>query len=490
MTRFKHIVIAAITLFSATAIHAQDSLWADHCGGSLNESGQSVLVRDNGDIVVFGSTYSYGAGSHDLYLMVMDSSGIVHFDTTFGGLDTDYGYAVTETSDGGLVLVGSSKSISSGDYDVLVIGLDENYTLRWIKNYGGLENDRGQAVAATTDGGCLITGTTSSLGLSADFYALRLDSLGDTVWTNTYGGPAGETGMGVCMLPDGAALVGSTGSYGEGYSSIYLVRIDLNGDTLWTATYGGVRADFGYDVMMLPDNGLIIAGATAPDGKSYYDGYLIRTDEDGGIVWQYTYGGSLEDRLYALVPSIDGGIIATGVSERSGGRKHDGYLLKVDAEGGLLWERFPGGIETDVLFDIAMSPSGEIVAVGHSYSAGAGGSDVFLTRYSNSDFTSVDWIEPSVDANDWELGQNYPNPFNAETKVKFTLYRAAGYDLTIYNILGQEIRYWSVEYAPAGVYEMIWDGRDDYGAVVASGVYLYRLRIGSYHETKRMVLIK
>jgi len=88
------------------------------------------------------------------------------------------------------------------------------------------------------------------------------------------------------------------------------------------------------------------------------------------------------------------------------------------------------------------------------------------------------------------LEQNYPNPFNPETRIKFSLATMHATHLDIFNILGQHVRLLVSEQLPAGQHELVWDGRDNNGRHVASGVYLYRIMAGSFLSVKRMMLVK
>ena len=106
-------LVCAIVGLSSMPLHAQDSLWADHYGGSYNETGNSCLILSNGDRIVLGSTYSYGAGDHDIYLLRIDSSGNLIWSRTYGGTGTEYGNDIRQTSDGGFAITGSTTSYKS-----------------------------------------------------------------------------------------------------------------------------------------------------------------------------------------------------------------------------------------------------------------------------------------------------------------------------------------------------------------------------------------
>jgi hypothetical protein len=485
------IVLILLLLAVATTVSAQDSLWAAWYGGSYNENGYSATRLTNGDFLLIGSTFSYGSGDHDIYLIKVDSTGTEIWSKTFGGTGTDYGYDIAMTADSGFVIIGSTTSSGNGGHDVYLLKVDNFGILQWSKTIGGADDDIGSSIRMTADSGFIICGTTESYGTGTDMYLIKTDSVGDTVWTKTHGGASGESGSAVRLAADsGYIVLGSTGSYGTGYSSVYLVRTGSTGDTLWTATYGGNRADFGYGVETTNDKGYIISGATALDGEDFYDAYLVKVDSFGVLQWSNTYGGSYEDRGYSVKSASDGGYIMTGTKEGNGARKIDIYMVKTDAGGNLEWDSAYGGAESDYGRTVLLDTQGDYHVVGYSFSAISGGSDVCFLKIQGPVQSDVDDREPAVPSLQAVLSQNYPNPFNLQTSIEFLLPRRSAYRLTVYNVLGQVVRHWENPAAYAGWHSVQWDGRDESGSEVASGLYLYRLQNEEFRETRKMILLK
>jgi hypothetical protein len=482
-------VLAGVSLLPITA-WGQDSLWAVHYGGRLNETGYSCRMLGDGDYVMAGATFSQGAGDYDIYLVKLDSTGGVFWERTYGGIGTDIGADLQVTPDGGFVIVGYTTSWGKGKRDVCLVKTAVDGTMEWIKTYGGVADDEAYSVRVTSDSGFIICGTTMSFGQGGDMYLIRTNRNGDTLWTKTYGGTAGESGAAVRLTADGGFVaIGNTGSYGVGYSSIYLVRTNSGGDTLWTATYGGARADLGSDVERTNDNGFILSGATAPSGQNYYDAYLVKVDSLGHQEWEAIYGGAYEDRAYSVAPTIDGGYVLTGTTESNQGRKIDIYVVKTDPVGGVEWDTAYGGPESDYGRMVGVDGSGNFLLAGSTYSYSAGGSDLYLLKVRGSASLDADWIDPSM-PDRFALAQNYPNPFNAGTRVEFVLSERTAYSLTIYNILGQTVQRWEGAAYAAGIHAIDWDGHDEDGCPAPSGIYLYSFRAQDFVQTKKMVLMK
>jgi hypothetical protein len=187
----------------------------------------------------------------------------------YGGSDYENGYSVQQTSDSSYVIVGRTSSFGSGLEDVYFIKTNANGDTLWTKTYGGIDYDAGRAVQQTTDGGYIIAGRTSSSGAgSADVYLIKTNADGDTLWTRTYGGADGDDGYSVQQISDsGYIIAGITYSFGF-WPDVYLIKTDSLGDTLWTKTYGEVDIDEGDSVQETIDGGYIIAGNTFIPGPN------------------------------------------------------------------------------------------------------------------------------------------------------------------------------------------------------------------------------
>jgi len=221
----------------------------------------------------------------------------ITFERVYGGVDTDAGMSVQQIQDGGYIIAGGTWSFGVGWPDFYLVQTDSMGDTVWMRTHGGSQYDLSYSVQQTQDAGYIIAGWTSSFGAGGDdVYLIKTNSLGDRVWTKTYGGSGHDRGECVQQSQDGGYIIaGRTYSFGAGGGDVYLIKTDSLGDTVWTKTYGGGDSDYGLSVQETEDGGYIIAGCTRSFGAGEPDAYLIKTDSLGDTVWTRTYGGRAND---------------------------------------------------------------------------------------------------------------------------------------------------------------------------------------------------
>jgi len=463
-------------------------------GGSNFDGGRSVWQTTDGGYVIAGYTYSFGAGLIDVYLIKTDSIGDTLWTRTYGGESNDYGWSVKQTTDGGYIIAGYTRSFGAGGYDVYLIKTNASGETLWTKTYGGNRNEEGRSVQQTTDGGYVITGYTYSFGAdSTNVYLIKTDSSGDTLWTKTYGGNRNEEGTSVQQTTDGGYVIaGSTRSFGAGADDVYLIKTDSSGVALWTRTYGSNYLDKGYSVQQTTDGGYVITGYSADS----WDVYLIKTDSSGDTLWTRTYGGNYLDEGYSVQQTTDGGYIVAGCSSYSLGGLLHVYLIKTDSSGDSLWARaYEGQDWDDYGWSVQQTTDGGYVIVGYTGSFGAYG-DVYLIKTDPDGYVGISDDKPfSVEfPRSWALSQNYPNPFNPSTTIVFDVPGTVGVNqsinLTIYDLRGRRVKELVNSDLAPGAHMIHWNGRNDGGELVTSGIYLYRLRADDETYMRKMTLVK
>ena len=212
----------------------------------------------------------------------------------------------------------------------------------WTRTFGGDSADFGYSIQQTSDGGFIITGSTASFGIdSSDVWLIKTDSLGNEEWNRTFGGSGNDVGN--CVLEDtmdiGYIIVGSTTSFSpDSTNDVCLVKTDLNGDTMWTRTFGGIHNDVGNSIAQTNDGGYIIVGTTYSYGTGFGEVWLIKTTARGDSEWTRTFWGWGPSEGNAVQPTTDGGYIIIGTTPLMSGN-HAAWLIKTDSNGDSLWTR-------------------------------------------------------------------------------------------------------------------------------------------------------
>jgi len=503
----KSIKYFLVLLFVLGIVSAQpDTLWSKRFGGGDLDAGSCIQQTTDGGFIITGYTYSYGEGLADVWLIKTDDSGDTLWTKTFGGDQDDRANFVQQTTDGGYILVGYTRSSGAGIFDVWLIKTDDTGEMEWSKTYGGFESDIGVAVQQTSDGGYAILANSDSYGAGGagmfNIWLIRTDSLGDTLWTKTYGDTLRQGGKSFQLTSDGGyIIVGHTTDWDIGHverpvylaMDIWLVRTDASGDTLWTRTFGGESDEEGLAVMETSNGSYVLAGYTYESGWS--DLILIKTDDLGYALWETVIHGEGSEFPHSLQETIDGGYFVFGHTNSWGpGQPADNiWLLKFDdTAGDTLWSKVIGGWGDDrALFGQQTSDGGYIIT-GYTVPSGTFFWDLWLIRFAPEIFSrQLAMIESSRGSpSSYHLHQNYPNPFNPVTTVKYDLPDQSQVNITVYDIMGRHIKTLVNGNQDPGIKSILWDATDEVGRPINSGVYLYRIKTGDFEQTRRMMLVK
>lgn len=352
----------------------------------------------------------------------------ITLEKAYGGAGEDVAQNAILLPDNGLLLHGSSNSSVSGDktedgrggFDFWAVRLDAEGEIVWDKTFGGAALDELRRAVPAPDGGFLLAGWSSS-GASGDksedgrggwdYWVVRIDQDGELLWEKTFGGALDDQLMDATAVDGGYILTGHSPSGVSGEKSeeargewdYWLVKIDDQGDILWDKTYGGAGTDQVAKTIELADGGLLVhgysdsgvSGEKSEAGRGQMDYWILRTDANGDIVWDKTYGGSGQDQPWTLLETADGQFLVGGHSDsgasgdktEAGRGQFDYWFLMLDADGELVWDRTVGGAGRDV----------QIATWATNYGFATAG-------YSNSGQTG-DKTEPSRGGNDfWAVG--------------------------------------------------------------------------------------
>jgi hypothetical protein len=311
-----------------------------------------------------------------------------------------------------------------------------------------------------------------------DYYLIRLNLDGDSLWSRTYGDVNFQYAYDVEYTNDSGFIIGG---HDDTSYDIYLVKTDANGDTLWSQLLGVPGIDYFSSIKQLFDSGYICAGGSNPLGSDEAC-LLIRTDSLGNEQWSQRYDTGQYEDLNDIDITTEGDYISVGYLWHPDYNPMDILVVKTDQNGSVVWSQTFGGDAIDEGKSIQATSDGAYIIAGRTYSYGAGGADFWLLKI--GDQTAVEELSANGIDNDSILGI-FPNPFNSATKIKFMLSEPLIVKLTIYDLLGRQVQTLVNDHKRAGTHTVTFNASH-----LSSGVYFYRLQAGDVVETKRMVLLK
>ncbi|MHA2273181.1 MAG: hypothetical protein ACXACI_15055 [Candidatus Hodarchaeales archaeon] len=281
---------------------------------------------------------------------------------------TEKATAALLTDDGGLLIAGytqSNKSMGSGEYiinyDMLLVKTNGSGFPEWNRTYGGLNDEIATALVATMDNNFLISGYTVPLGTEKsdnflslgytlgtenyDIWLVKVNRTGYQLWNRTYGGPRDDKATSMVLTEDGGILLAghTTKTPNTGHAEIWIIKTDSNGNMEWNKTYGGVGHDRACSVIQTKDGGFAIAGWTCSfTSVGAEDMYLIKTDAYGDKEWSNHYGYSYFERAFEILQTADDGYLLAGYTRNEDDYTGAMYLVKTDINGDLEWSCTPG----------------------------------------------------------------------------------------------------------------------------------------------------
>ena len=312
-----------------------NKLWDKTFGSEKNEGGFSVQQTVDSGYIVCGATDSYGAGGTDAWLVKTDASGNKLWDKTFGGVENDIAYSVQQTTDGGYILCGSTKSQASGNNEMWLIKTDADGNKLWDKTFSGKGWAIGSSVQQTVDGGYIACGSTSITypAKPSDYEVLviKTDAVGDREWDTIIANDEQEQykGKSVQQTIDGDYVV-----YAQGRMEVFLIMVDSKGNKLWNKKYGeqpNVVDEAGNSVQQTTDGGYIVCGTGIflfEPRRAQPAVWLMKADINGNEEWIRKFTGNMNAGGSSVQQTTDGGYIVCG-STKSSSKGYDILLLKI-----------------------------------------------------------------------------------------------------------------------------------------------------------------
>jgi hypothetical protein len=464
-----------------------DTSWLKTYGGTGSDGGRTIIQTSDQGYLIAGWTWSFGSGRNDVFLVKTTSLGDTLWTKAFGSPFSD-SYASALQTSGTNYIVAYTRGLTTGNADIGLVKIDSIGDTVWTKSYGSMTVDGCYDLEQTIDSGFVLVGWTySGLG-GADVYVIKTDSTGDTLWTRTYGGPEDDYGYSIEPTDDhGYIIAGYTNSFGGGDYDIYIIKTDADGDTVWTSVLGGDADDFGYAVRETPASDYMIAGATWSFGYGTpvnSNVYLSKYNASGDTSWTRTFGGSENDGAYSIQHTIDNNFVIAGYTNSYGAGSFDIYTLKIDPYGDTLWTTTYGAASYDYGFSIIQNNDSSYTIVGSTLSYGAGDYDVLLIK-TEPDLNILERKYSEKRLGDLNIK---PNPFVHKADIHWST-NIDRPQITIYDVTGRIVKKFSHPVNQTAN-QISWYGDDGQGNTLPGGVYIVVLTRSGSTKTSAVTFIR
>ena len=330
-------------------------------GGSATDNLYSIIATDEGGYIAVGESSDEGS-----FLVQINGLGEVGESINYN--DSNSGFrCITNAPNGGYLLTGFTRTAEDMD-NLLVYKIDESGNSEWTIFSGYDFNDRGNAIVSLSDGGIGVTGYLHTSPGNQDLFVIKIDEDGNEIWSKTFGGDKSDEGHDILPIDGGGMVVlGETHSQGDDDGDIWLLKFDADGNSLDTLLISLEGKQVGYSFEKTSNGDYIIGGKTVSSNSGVTDAYIIKVNDAGEIIWGLAYGGIFNDAGYSIISS-DGGWVLGGQTYSYDVGGGDLLLLKVNDFGELEWVETFGGDYRDIGKDIKLALDGGLIICGSTFS--------------------------------------------------------------------------------------------------------------------------
>ncbi|MEC4005452.1 T9SS type A sorting domain-containing protein [Flavobacterium sp. SUN052] len=484
------IIISILSFFNITYAQVPVIQWQNTIGGYQSDVISSIKETLDGGYILSGYSNSsigrdkssFYIGTFDFWVVKINSIGLIMWQKSFGGTLFNDNPIVRQNLDGTYIVAGTSNSGISGNKtvntnggdDVWILKLDNSGNILWQKSIGGSNYDALSSIEIESNGNILMA-VTSISSISGDkteinyglydYWVLELNNQCEILWQKTIGGSANDFVNSICKtFDDGYIISGYSYSqisgnktidtYGE--SDYWIIKLDQNKNIIWQKSYGGDSTENNTSLYPTPQGDFVVGGSSnslisgnkTVNNNGNFDYWVLKLDFAGTIIWQKSFGGSLSDDFASIDRTQEGNFILGGnsLSSISGDKTElnrgvdDIWIVKIDENGTILWDKTIGGNEHDYLKkDNIISTSDNGLIIGANSLSGisgekteiATGQDYWIIKLSPDNLSNN-----TLDSSTFSI---YPNPTSGIFNIKFNS-TFENYTITIRNYLGQIVK--------------------------------------------------
>lgn len=485
-------VISFCALINAPHLKADakpELVWGKHIGTTESDDVIGVAADNAGGIFAVGSTSGVFGETHfgksDALICKLNSEGEFVWKQQLGTPEDDNGRAVVCDAENNCYIAGITKgdlgSENAGREDAFLAKYDPQGNLLWVRQIGTNGNERGGAVTVDDNGNVYLAGsTTKSLAGTAagsyDAFVAKYSPEGEQYWVAQYGTTKKEEVYGIAVDKDGNSYV--TGD------TDFVFKFDSNGSFLWS---WNLTSHFFRDIDIDNLGSIYLAGVRSSNSSAVM---LKLDDATQKPVWQkYFYSTWCTYKGLTVTKDGTGEVVGAGCQ----GPGCQAFARRYDKDGNLVWEQDKIGRDGDSCgFDVAMDKNGNYYEVGGTagdlFIANLGNGDGFIYKLGSTNPSGLNESNPLP--KEIKLNQNFPNPFNSSSEITYSIPKNSFVNLSIYNITGQKVRSLINNLQESGEHKAIWDGTDDFGTGMSSGIYFYELALPDQRMIKKMILVQ
>jgi hypothetical protein len=509
------IYTVAILVFTSIFLSGQSPnwQWANRAGGNVSDYGRSVANDLSGNVIVigdfrtalvpFGTTTltNTGSSTYDIFVAKYNASGNVLWAKSFGGVDSDFGHAVSTDASGNIYVggyfnsatmtigTGTLTNAGTGNRDFFIVKFDPSGNVLWARSAGGTASDQIYGVATDPSGNVCVSGhfasssfvigttTLTNAGTSNDIFIAKYDGAGNNLWARSAGTSLVDANSGIAV--DGTGNIYITGDFqgsglafgtstltGSGSGDVYIAKYDPSGNAVWGRSAGGSGGDKGYGITADAGGNAYItgyfSGATITFGTNTFTNtttnvlevFIAKYDAAGNVLWARTAGGTAAEQGNAVFATAGGNVLLTGNFQSASlafgsttitpaGFGYDIFVAKYDGSGNLLWAKSAGGNNFDTGYDISASSNEEAYITGSFSSTSLAFGASTLTVAGNDDMfvAKLDSaLSTGITKFDSDLGSFiiYPNPSTGKFTLKFEE-DLNGAQIYVIDAMGKEI---------------------------------------------------
>ena len=400
------------------------------------------------------------------------------------------GIWIEETKDKGFILTGSGPGVST---DAYIVKTDSTGNVKWYRTFGGADLDQGRCVKQLSDNGYILLMRTFSYSPTSDILLIKTDSLGNEMWRKLFSDSIyNEIGNEIQVIGNSGFIIAGWKQITKKPASLYLIRLNLSGDTIWTKTYNNYSSTAAYSVDTTSDKGFIIGGIADSTTNNYPLSYLLKIDELGNLEWEKRYSSAFKEYCYSIKTLKNNRYAFCGMSDSTFFNYERAILRVIESNGNILIEKyFRSGLSENAFQSIDLTNDQGFILCGYS--------KYNLTKSFIVRTDSLGNINPiGINSNfellkDFSIDQNYPNPFNSQTIIRFSLNRPAIIKIELYDVTGKYITTLLNEFKTNDSYNYFFDPQK-YN--LSSGIYFYsstiisKINVYSKSKTIKMIYLK